>query len=43
MKLSPGFLQQKKAILTRIRETAGMRTDYELLERMTRQAEQHLQ
>jgi NitT/TauT family transport system ATP-binding protein len=40
MKLSPGFLQQKKAILTRIRETAGMRTDYELLERMTRQAEQ---
>jgi len=40
MKLAPGFLQQKKAILTRIRETAGMRTDYELLERMTRQAEQ---
>jgi len=40
MKLSHGFLQQKKAILTRIRETAGMRTDYELLERMTRQAEQ---
>ena len=43
MQQSPGFLQQKKAILTRIRETAGMRTDYELLERMTRQAEQHLQ
>ncbi len=40
MKLAPGFLQQKKAILTRIRETAGMHTDYELLERMTRQAEQ---
>ena len=40
MKLSPGFLQQKRAILNRIRETAGMRTDYELLERMTRQAEQ---
>jgi len=40
MKLSPGFLQQKKAILSRIRETAGMRTDYELLERMTRQADQ---
>jgi len=39
MKLSPEFLQQKKAILTRIRETAGMRTDLELLERMTRQAE----
>lgn len=39
MKLPPRFLQQKKEILTRIRETAGMRTDYELLERMTRQAE----
>ena len=39
MKLSPEFLQQKKQILTRIRETAGMHTDYELLERMTRQAE----
>ncbi|MFH2140438.1 MAG: ABC transporter ATP-binding protein [Pseudomonadota bacterium] len=40
MKLEPGFLQQKKAILNRIRETAGMRTDLELLERMTKQAEQ---
>ena len=40
MKLSPGFLQQKKAILHRIRETAGMYTDLELLERMTQQAEQ---
>jgi NitT/TauT family transport system ATP-binding protein len=40
MKLSPEFMQQKKSILHRIRETAGMRTDYELLERMTRQAEQ---
>lgn len=40
MKLSSEFLQQKKAILHRIRETSGMRTDYELLERMTRQAEQ---
>jgi NitT/TauT family transport system ATP-binding protein len=39
MKLSPRFLQQKKEILTRIRETAGMHTDYELLERMTRLAE----
>jgi NitT/TauT family transport system ATP-binding protein len=38
MKLSPKFLQQKKEILTRIRETAGMHTDYELLERMSRQA-----
>lgn len=40
MKLSPEFLQQKKEILSRIRETAGMRTDYELLEKMTRQAQQ---
>jgi NitT/TauT family transport system ATP-binding protein len=39
MKLEPGFLQQKKAILARIRETAGMHTDYELLERMTRQVQ----
>ncbi len=39
MKLAPEFLLQKKEILTRIRETAGMRTDRELLERMTRQAE----
>ena len=38
MKLSPEFIQQKKEILTRIRETAGMRTDPELLEKMTRQA-----
>lgn len=38
MKLSPRFLQQKKDILTRIRETAGMHTDYELLERMSKQA-----
>ena len=40
MKLSPEFMLQKKEILTRIRETSGMRTDLELLERMTRQAEQ---
>ena len=39
MKLSPEFMLQKKEILTRIRETSGMRTDLELLERMTRQAE----
>jgi NitT/TauT family transport system ATP-binding protein len=39
MKLSSRFLQQKKEILTRIRETAGMHTDYELLERMTRLAD----
>ena len=35
MKLSPQFLEQKKEILTRIRETAGMHTDFELLGRMT--------
>ena len=39
MKHSPEFLQQKKQILTRIRETAGMHTDYELLARMTQQAQ----
>ena len=39
MKLSSRFLQQKKEILTRIRETAGMHTDFELLERMTRVTE----
>jgi len=40
MKLDHSFLKQKKAILTCIRETAGMHTDLELLERMTKQAEQ---
>jgi NitT/TauT family transport system ATP-binding protein len=39
MKLSAEFMQQKKAILTRIRETAGMHTDLELLERMTKPTE----
>ncbi len=39
MKHSAQFLQQKKQILARIRETAGMHTDYELLERMTQQAQ----
>lgn len=40
MKLSAPFLMQKKEILARIRETAGMRTDRDLLERMTKQAAQ---
>lgn len=40
MKLAPEFLQHKKEVLVRIRETAGMRTDRDLLERMTRQAEE---
>ena len=35
MKHSAEFLNQKKQILARIRETAGMHTDYELLERMS--------
>lgn len=39
MKLSPEFIALKKQILTRIRETSGMHTDKDLLERMTRQAE----
>ena len=39
MKLSPQFLAQKKEILMRIRETAGMHTDFELLDRMTRATE----
>lgn len=39
MKLSPEFIGLKKEILTRIRETSGMHTDKDLLERMTRQAE----
>ncbi len=39
MKHSAQFLEQKKQILARIRETAGMHTDYELLERMTQQAQ----
>lgn len=39
MKLSPEFIALKKEILTRIRETSGVYTDNDLLERMTRQAE----
>ena len=39
MKHSPQFLQQKKQILARIRETAGMHTDFELLARMTQRAQ----
>lgn len=38
MKHSAQFLEQKKQILARIRETAGMHTDYELLERMSKQS-----
>lgn len=36
MKLSPEFIRLKKEILQRIRETSGMRTDKDLLDRLTR-------
>jgi NitT/TauT family transport system ATP-binding protein len=39
MKLSPEFIRLKKEILQRIRETSGMRTDKDLLDRLTRQTE----
>jgi NitT/TauT family transport system ATP-binding protein len=35
MKMSPEFLELKRTILHRIRETSGMRTDQGLLERLT--------
>lgn len=38
MKLAPEFIALKREILARIRETSGMRTDFELLEQLTRQA-----
>ncbi|MDF3932915.1 ABC transporter ATP-binding protein [Pseudomonas citronellolis] len=38
MKLDPAFLDLKKTILARIRETSGMNTDLELLEQLTRTA-----
>ncbi len=38
MKHSPEFLQLKRQILNRIRETSGMKTDLELLEKLTLQA-----
>ncbi|BBP04160.1 ABC transporter ATP-binding protein [Sulfuriferula plumbiphila] len=39
MKLSPEFIRLKKEILQRIRETSGMRTDKDMLDRLTRQTE----
>ncbi|AKJ29772.1 ABC transporter ATP-binding protein [Caldimonas brevitalea] len=39
MKLAPEFLALKGRILERIRETSGMKTDLEQLERLTRAAE----
>ena len=38
MKLSPEFIRMKREILDRIRETSGMKTDFELLEKLSRQA-----
>ncbi|PKO31258.1 MAG: sulfonate ABC transporter ATP-binding protein [Betaproteobacteria bacterium HGW-Betaproteobacteria-7] len=37
MKLSPEFLSLKREILDRIRETSGMKTDFEQLERLSAQ------
>ena len=37
MKLSPEFLALKREIIGRIRETSGMKTDLELLEKLSRQ------
>jgi NitT/TauT family transport system ATP-binding protein len=38
MKLSPEFIAMKRDIVERIRETSGMKTDFELLEKLSRQA-----
>jgi len=38
MKLSPEFIAMKREIVERIRETSGMKTDFELLEKLSRQA-----
>jgi NitT/TauT family transport system ATP-binding protein len=38
MKLAPEFIRMKREILERIRETSGMKTDFELLEKLSRQA-----
>lgn len=38
MRLSPEFLQLKRQVLERIRETSGMKTDLELLEKLSLQA-----
>ncbi len=39
MKLSPEFLQLKRCLLERIRDTSGMKTDHDLLEQLSRSAE----
>ena len=38
MRLSPEFLQLKRQVLERIRETSGMKTDLDLLEKLSQQA-----
>ena len=40
MKLAPEFLRLKRQLLDRIRETSGMKTDLDQLERLTRVAEE---
>jgi len=37
MKLDPAFIELKRQILDRIRQTSGMKTDFELLERLGKQ------
>jgi NitT/TauT family transport system ATP-binding protein len=39
MKLSPEFLQLKRQLLDRIRDTSGMKTDLELLDKLNRSVE----
>ena len=38
MKLAPEFIAMKRTIIERIRETSGMKTDYEMLRKLTQQA-----
>ncbi|MEO6021954.1 MAG: ABC transporter ATP-binding protein [Burkholderiales bacterium] len=38
MKLVPEFITMKRTILERIRETSGMKTDYEMLRKLTQRA-----
>jgi NitT/TauT family transport system ATP-binding protein len=38
MKLDPAFIELKRQILDRIRQTSGMKTDFELLERLGKQS-----
>jgi len=40
MKQSPAFLELRRRILDRIRDTAGMKTDFELLQKLSRQAQE---